>query len=54
MPGADKPAGGKNTREQQDTPKRKSVLSLGKLQMAATKPYEKWWAESGQDPHFLL
>lgn len=28
MPGADKPAGGKNTREQQDTPKRESVLGL--------------------------
>ena len=54
MPGADKPAGGENTREQQDIPKREHTLGLGKVRLAPTEPYGKWGAESGQDSHFQL
>lgn len=52
--GVDTPASDENTREWQDTPKRKSVPGLGKVQSAPTKPYGKQWAESGQDPEFQL
>lgn len=41
MPGVDIPAGDENTRERQETPKKESVLGLGKVQSAPTKPYGK-------------
>lgn len=41
MPGVDIPAGDENTRERQETPEKETVLGLGKVQPAPTKPYGK-------------